>query len=149
MAVPIWAGCYIGLPFRELGRDRKGLDCWGLVRLVLAEQFSIPLPSYAGAYANTLEEQAIAHLIDRESRDWQNLDLGCEKAGDVIVLRMRGVPMHVGLVLGDQCMLHIEQGINSAIEKYNSGRWQQRICGLYAYNPFIETDTCSDDDFFM
>ena len=34
MPVPIWAGHYIGLPFRDHGRDRSGLDCWGLIATV-------------------------------------------------------------------------------------------------------------------
>ena len=34
---------YVGLPWRIGGRDRRGLDCFGLVRLVLAEQAGIIL----------------------------------------------------------------------------------------------------------
>ncbi len=46
MPVPLWAGRYIGLPFMTHGRDRSGLDCWGLARLVMAEQLGRALPSY-------------------------------------------------------------------------------------------------------
>jgi len=40
MPIPYWAGHYIGLHFREHGRTVAGADCWGLVRLVLQEQFT-------------------------------------------------------------------------------------------------------------
>jgi hypothetical protein len=44
---PGWAGEYVGIPFADPGRDRGGCDCWGLVRLILAEQAGLALPSLA------------------------------------------------------------------------------------------------------
>lgn len=139
MPVPIWAGRYIGLPFRDLGRDRAGLDCWGLVRLVTSEQFNVSLLSFIGEYGKTADIAGIAALIEREAQLWLPVQPGQEKLGDVIVLRLRGSPVHTGLVLGDQLMLHIEQGIDSAIEKYASPRWKDRIYGFYRHEPFDET----------
>jgi cell wall-associated NlpC family hydrolase len=133
MPVPIWAGRYIGLPFKGHGRDRMGLDCWGLVRLVMAEQFGFALPSFVAEYRRTTEAESIGRLIAREVPKWDAVVRGREKTGDVIVLRMRGAPMHVGLVLGDGQMLHIESGIDSAIEKYGGSRWSDRIYGFYRY----------------
>lgn len=147
MPIPIWAGRYIGLPFRELGRDRAGVDCWGLVRLILAEQFTIPLPSFIHEYRHTLEKSRIGPLIERETRSWQKIATNAEAPGDVVVLRLHGKPMHVGLVLGDRHMLHIEAGINSAIERYNSPQWAERIFGFFRYredideqNPFFDSE---------
>ncbi len=146
MAVPIWLAHYIGLPFKEHGRDRSGLDCWGLVRLVLAEQFSFHLPSYATDYGRTTDSAAIGALISRESRaDWRSVVAGDESAGDVIVLRMRGQPMHVGLVAGDGQMLHIEQGINSALERYTASRWASRIHAIYRYRTYLDDLEYIDD----
>lgn len=156
MPVPIWAGHYIGLPFKDHGRDGSGLDCWGLARLVLLEQFGIALPSYAHEYSRTTAIDHISALIERESRRWQNIDLGHERCGDVVVLRLHGKPMHVGLVLGDQHMLHIERGIDSVIERYTGPRWKDRIDSFYRYQSFSEypfhdeKNTNPDtDDFFI
>ncbi len=133
MPVPIWAGRYIGLPFKGHGRDRAGLDCWGLVRLVMAEQFGIALPSHVQEYERTTQVEKIAVLIEREAQKWKIVPAGEETCGDVIVLRVRGRPMHVGLVLGDRQMLHIERGIDSVIERYNGPHWAERIAGFYRY----------------
>ncbi|MBU6475066.1 MAG: C40 family peptidase [Alphaproteobacteria bacterium] len=133
MPVPIWAGRYIGLPFKGHGRDRSGLDCWGLARLVMAEQFGLALPSHAEAYQRTTQTELIAELIAREAQKWKIVPSGQEQCGDVIVLRVRGRPMHVGLVLGDRQMLHIERGIDSVIERYNGPHWAERIAGFYRY----------------
>ena len=140
MPVPIWAGHYIGLPFHEHGRDRAGLDCWGLVRLVMAEQFNIALPSHAHEYHRTTEVDKISALIEREAVKWKIVGAGQEICGDVIVLRVRGKPMHVGMVLGDRHMLHIERGINSVIERYSGPQWAERIAGFYRYKGFYEDD---------
>jgi len=134
MPIPYWAGHYIGLPFKEHGRNIKGLDCWGLVRCVFIEQFKIPLPSYAYEYQHCRAVADISALVSRESQKWKKIDFGQENQGDVIVLRLRGQPMHVGMVLGDGSMLHIEQSINSAIERYTSARWQNRIVAFYRYS---------------
>lgn len=140
MAVPIWAGHYIGLPFQDHGRDRSGLDCWGLVRLVIAEQFNIALPSHIHEYQRTTQVDKISQLIDREAKKWRVIAAGHEACGDVIVLRVRGRPMHVGLVMGDQQMLHIELGINSVLERYGSSRWAERIYGFYRYKGIEDDD---------
>lgn len=140
MPIPIWAGHYIGLPFSDHGRDRSGLDCWGLVRLVMVEQFGRALPSYMHEYERSTQTDKIGALICREIPKWKEVQIGQEEKGDVIVLRVRGAPMHVGIVLGDAMMLHIERGINSVIEKYHSPRWADRIHGFYRFKSILDED---------
>ena len=141
MPVPFWAGHYIGLPFSEHGRCRAGLDCWGLVRLVFSEQLGVALPSFAGEYRRTSDAAQIGALVARETPAWAEVAPGAEILGDVIVLRMKGAPMHVGIVLGDGRMLHVEQGIDSAIENYRGPRWQERLHGFYRYRKASPDDT--------
>ena len=140
MPVPFWAGHYIGLPFLDHGRDRSGLDCWGLVRLVMAEQFGVALPSYAHEYQRTTQVDKISDLIARESMRWKIIPAGSEACGDTVVLRVRGKPMHVGMVMGDRQMLHIELGINSVLERYVNPRWAERIAGFYRYKSSTDDD---------
>ena len=138
MPIPFWAGHYIGLPFLDRGRSSAGLDCWGLARLVLAEQFGIALPSYINEYQTTLQAEKIGKLVKAESPKWRLIKKGDEVCGDIIVLRVRGEPMHVGVVLGDKHMLHIEHGINSVIENYSGSRWADRISGIYRYKNLLD-----------
>lgn len=140
MAIPYWVGHYIGLEFKEHGRDRKGLDCWGLVRLVLAEQFGIPLPSYSSEYKDTRDSKAIDELYqdEKEIGDWLKIGLGQERLGDVVCMRIRGVPMHVGLIIEKGRMLHIEKGSNSCFVKYNNLEWKNKIDGVYRRRELID-----------
>lgn len=133
MAIPGWAAGYIGLPFKAHGRDRAGMDCWGLVRLVLAEQFAVFAPSFSANYESTEDAATLGALITDHARLCIKVPPGQEKCGDVIVLRMKGAPMHVGMVLGDNFMLHIERGVNSSMESYKNIRWRDRVYGFYEY----------------
>lgn len=138
MPIPYWAGYYIGLTFREHGRTNAGTDCWGLVRLVLQEQFAAVLPSYAADYQSSTDAEELGRLIGQEAEKWIAVPAGEERLGDVVLLRMRGAPMHVGLVLGDGRMLHIEKHINSAIEEYRGKRWCERVTGFYRHPQLVK-----------
>lgn len=133
MAVPFWAGHYIGIPFAEHGRTAEGLDCWGLYRLIMAEQFSIALPSLHGSYAHARDAVGAALLIESESRKWIPVEAGQEITGDAIILRLRGNPMHVGMAVGDGLMLHTEEGIDSTLESYTGPRWKNRVVAFYRH----------------
>ena len=133
MPIPYWVGHYIGLPFLDRGRDRHGIDCWGLVRLVMSEQFGIPLPSYATEYDSTEKPDQLAPVVDKEKKRWTKIAPGYEALGNVVVMRMLGQPIHVGLVIGDGRMLHILKGRDATHESYLSPVWKDRITGFYRY----------------
>jgi cell wall-associated NlpC family hydrolase len=122
---------YIGIPFRERGRDREGCDCWGLVRLVLAERFGVLLPSFDG-YGSVRDRERIRALIEDDLPAWTEVG-GRERAGDVVLLRVGGRPLHVGLVISPGTMLHIEAGIDACLERYDRLPWCRRVLGVYRH----------------
>lgn len=133
--IPAWATDYIGLPFADHGRTRDGVDCWGLVRLILAEQFGIIVPSYDGTYRHTTDRGDLDHLISRERAfAWSEVHPGTERAGDVVLLRCLGAACHVGLVLAAGVMIHAEVGLNTVLDRYDSTRWQARVIGIYRWD---------------
>lgn len=132
--LPDWVSTYIGLPFKEHGRDRQGVDCWGLVRLVLGEQFAVHLPSYADGYGSTEDAEDIGRLVQGEMDPWRDIAQAEERPGDVVLMRLMNQPMHVGLVIGAGWMLHIEEGIDACLERYDSAKWRRRVLGIYRYD---------------
>lgn len=124
---------YIGIPFKPKGRDRNGLDCWGLLCLIYQEQFGIELPDYSEEYEEDLDGQVIAGIVEEEISSWTEIPKGQERLGDGVLLRIEGEPMHVGMVLRKGMMIHIMRGIDSVTENYRSRIWKRRVLGIYRY----------------
>lgn len=137
---------YVGLPFVDHGRDRGGLDCWGLYRLILKEVAGVDLPSFGEAYADAnTDGDGIAKAISAELPAWKMIAerraTGLayavqgqrERPLDGLLIRMMGRPVHVGVVVLPGLMLHIERGINSVCEPYTGWAWNKRILGIYRH----------------
>ncbi|KTR07329.1 hypothetical protein NS365_04535 [Aureimonas ureilytica] len=126
-------GDYVGLPFADHGRDRAGLDCWGLLRLVYAERFGLVLPSYGDGY-NTVEDgEALAGLIAGHLGPWREVDASAARLGDGVLMSLGGQPRHVGLWAGRGMVLHIERGTGSLMEPAQSPRLRRRILGIFRH----------------
>ena len=66
-------------------------------------------------------------------KKFETVAAGQERLGDGIMFRMRGEPLHVGMVLALGTMLHVEDGSDTCIEKYDNFRWEKRIVGFYRH----------------
>ena len=142
---PAWVADYVGLPYRAEGRDRAGLDCWGLFRLVQSERFGLELPSYDVAWASDMTHREIAEMIARERQpDWvpiAHYDKDArrvvrqtpERAGDGVVLRMLGEDLHLGVVVAPNVALHVEDGTDSTLLRLDDARWEHRVTGIWRH----------------
>jgi len=127
-----WSASYIGTPYKDHGRDRAGVDCWGLAVLVYDEVLGIKLPSYAEDYISTDERGEIADLIrDRQQiGPWFEVDEASEF--DVAFFRRGPHASHVGIVVRPGTMLHVPFD-HAKLEPYTSGQWQPRLTRIYRH----------------
>lgn len=133
--LPRWAEQYVGLPYRPLGRDREGCDCWGLLALVLREQFGYELPDYSALrWQEGVNPRAVGEGAQEYASRFTPVALGQERAGDGVLLRLRGHPLHVGVVVAPTWMLHTHEAANSCVENYTRPLWKHRVIGIYRYN---------------
>ena len=96
---------YVGLPYVERGRDRSGVDCWGLPVLAYRELLGIELPHYVDAPC--IEERAELDTLiasQREAGPWRTVER--PQALDVALMRVGGYVSHVGLWDGHGRVLH-------------------------------------------
>lgn len=124
---------YVGLPWRAGGRDRAGVDCWGLVWLFYREQLGLEIPSYGGAYDSGCDAAECGGLIA------QNVPLDWREAkgftpGAVAVINRLGQPCHVGIVAPGRRLLHIESAAQLSAIVPIGGSIRRRLVGCYNWS---------------
>lgn len=109
---------YVGLPYREGGDTRTGVDCYGLLRLVYRERLGLYLDDAAG-------------VCDGE---WRRVPAGSRLAlWDALLFNIAGQPAHCAIALENSEMLHIVRGGTSCVERFTSMKWISRIEGIYRH----------------
>jgi cell wall-associated NlpC family hydrolase len=98
---------YIGIPYKYQGRNIDGLDCWGLVKLIFKERYSINMPDWA------IDE------IDLKGRSAQISEVVCsglwtevEEAadGDIAFCYRTKLGCHVGIFFAGG-VIHASEGL--------------------------------------
>lgn len=131
---------YIGLPWKEKGRDPTGFDCWGLLRFIYLEEYGLELPSFSDSYKTVEDGKALSDLIAGEMGPWQPVAKGTERVSDAVLMTLQGQPRHVGLIVAPSLVLHIERATGSLIENYESFRLQRRVIGFFRHRYFNDRE---------
>nr|WP_309504274.1 NlpC/P60 family protein [uncultured Roseovarius sp.] len=122
---------YVGLPFRDGGRDRPAVDCWGLIVLAYRECLGIDLPLYGDVLASDLRR--VSRSVDAGKDGWRRVETPREM--DVAVMRLPSSKRvgHVGIYAGRGQILHAEQASGVALERVSSPVIASRIVGFWRY----------------
>ena len=121
---------YIGLPYKENGRDTTGIDCWGLARLFYKNELGIELPSYIELYSGS-NDPRLPQTINYYKDNWTKVE--SPKSGDLCLFNILGEPSHVGVYIGEGKFLHSRDGKDSVIDRLDSPQWFRRLEGFYRY----------------
>lgn len=101
-----WSEKYVGLPFVDGGRDWRGVDCWGLVKLILQYEKGIHVPSYGEISACELLK--VAEMVSDETKKEPWNPVIHAQEFDVAVMHKRHAPIHVGVMADRTHLLHVE-----------------------------------------
>jgi len=126
-----WVEKYIGVPYKNRGRDFNGFDCWGLFRTVYKEQLGVDLPILDG-YTRSEDDQVVGGIVlDQISQTWE--PVAEPQLYDGVVFKLAGFPSHVGIVLDKGTFIHTLKGRNTAVDRLSNIIWRNRIFGFYRY----------------
>lgn len=107
-----WINEYVGIPYRWGGRDESGLDCYGLVKLVYANEYGIELPDWIGTEIDLRgRENEISKAVT--SGDFEELNEPVE--GCFVVCYRSKVAHHLGLFYAG-CVLHSHRNTGAVFE---------------------------------
>jgi lipoprotein Spr len=128
MAFPVWVNNYIGIPYRFGGDTLDGADCWGLVRIILHNEYQKELPAY---YHDGADRHGLWAIMDASLPTAPVDKISEPEPGDLVLLNIFGRPCHVGIVAGNGFMVHTLGGHDSALESYTGSKWAKRMEGFY------------------
>lgn len=140
--IPRWADRYMGIPFVDAGASRDGCNCWGLVALVLHERAGLALDPYSEIEAGRILRTAKAMRDGRQRPEWRAVARDDARALDVVLMRgdivlkqrvLKGIVCHVGVMVSDTHVMHIERGINSACLPVDASPLAARIVSFHRH----------------
>lgn len=116
---------WLGVPFRHQGRDRRGVDCVGLI-IVACRELGLPagsvkLRDYGRLPCNGLLELQLAEHA---------LAAPAPEPGTILLMRFGRWPQHVALCTGST-LVHSYEAVGKVVEHGYSGKWPGRTVSAW------------------
>lgn len=128
--IPGWVKPYVGLPYESKGIG-PGFDCWTIYKHIFKHERGIVIPDNDNDYINANDIESVHKYFENSKDDW--IALIKPETYCLIMMNIAGEPVHVGMCLDNEYMIHTLEGHNSAIERYTSKKWNRRIEGFYKW----------------
>lgn len=115
---------WLGVPFHHQGRVRAGVDCIGLVVVVLRALNVMPEGADPADYGRSPNGTLLRIFNEQCTK------LDSPQPGAVAVIRWWRQAHHVALVTGPT-LIHAHQSFGGVTEHSFVGRWQKRCMAFY------------------
>lgn len=126
-----WVKKYIGIPFVSNGRTREGCDCYGLVRMVLFNEYEKRLPALTNDYSDALNVAETARLFEKKRPVLAAEKIPVPEERAVAFITEHGVTAHIGIVAGGGYILHTGIKTGSVCQRESHPSLRGRIEGYY------------------
>lgn len=112
--------------YRDLiGTEYSKMDCLGLVREFYKRQYGVEVKTYYEAPPNDIHKAK--ELLHLHKGDLEKINV--LMPGNILVLKVMGVPSHLAIYLGGGKLLHSTSKTGCVIEKLS--KWSTLIEGNY------------------
>jgi cell wall-associated NlpC family hydrolase len=121
---------YIGIPYGEPNDRTPGaLNCWQLCEKIMIELFAINPPRYE----YTGEYEKVYPVFIMELAAWERVPFPKREPGDLILLNLKGYPVHLGILVTRATMIHTLRSHGSCAENIANPRWKNRIVSVHRW----------------
>ena len=95
----------------------------------------VKLPGYIDETIDDPEREEIARLVggERSQPCWAPVERGSEREFDMVVIRRARIESHIGVVVEASRMLHVVEGHEVCVERFDAGRWANKVAGIYRH----------------
>lgn len=138
-----WYNKYLDIPFKHLGEDRQGIDCFNLCRLVLKEEKGIDLVKPSSYYCNIVDEDWYNKVTVSPFEEYAKVfttsnyfkKVTIPKPFDVVLLSIgsTNITNHCAVYAGNDKILHTMIDRSSWLSPYR-GFYKQYTTGIYRWN---------------
>ncbi len=127
---------FLGVPYENMGRSEKGIDCWGLglkvYEMAGVKLFDMPEVQYDPSWSKS----GCNYLAENYWREWEKV----QKPSflDAVLLKNAyGVAYHGGIILGEGKMIHATM-YGVIISKIHEPKIKASIEGFYRLKKLYE-----------
>jgi cell wall-associated NlpC family hydrolase len=119
---------FLGVPYKNGGRDLNGIDCWGLI-VAIYKLIGIEVLDM-GDYEAHWSKKGKNYFIENYYSDWQ--EHGTYAFLDVVLFKnSNGVPFHAGVYLSyNRIMQATAKGVITSEIK---GKMKERVFGIFRH----------------
>jgi cell wall-associated NlpC family hydrolase len=124
---------YVGIPYVKASSTRRGVDCYGLVRLLYRDVYGIELTDWEATLPDGAKRPDLISAFEAavSEETWELVETPQE--GDIVVFRLFNSPLHCGMMINPAQFLHSIEPTGSSVERINSPMWKKRIVHYLRY----------------
>lgn len=121
---------YLGIPYINMGRDIKGVDCWGLVVIIFKDILNVDLPDTLDKYEIDWSYKGKNYFndcyVDRFTREItpQYLDI-------ILIKNSKGISNHAGVMVDSKHFIHAAEKAGVIVSNIKDSIWINRIEGYF------------------
>lgn len=115
-----WLNEYIGIPYKLNGRDRNGVDCWGLIYLIGTEHYNYQMPVWGVERDNAFAMVDVitkAVQVAKDAKQCKRID-GPQDGAIIVCVRSLAC-VHIALMVGANVLHSSKDAGQSVLEPFS------------------------------